>query len=47
MLPDRLARLSPSERCWVPAFDVHAPGEVKRFHLENPNKPAVMPLPKP
>ena len=30
----------PSERCWVPAVDVHAPEKVRRFHLENPNKPA-------
>ena len=30
----------PSERCWVPATDVHAPGKVRKFHVENPNKPA-------
>ena len=40
MLPDRLEGLSPVERCRVPATDVHAPGKVRKFHVENPNKPA-------
>ena len=32
----------PSERCWVPAAAVHAPGKVRSFHLENPEKPTPL-----
>jgi len=29
----------PSERCWEDEENIHAPGKIKKFHMDHPTKP--------